>query len=158
MWKLPCKQAENPQKYTERWTWSTPLSPLRCISKANAGQHLQWMKSLVQYYCSKCTASCFVLPVFVDRVKQYQYHYKFSGLIEGLTKSFHLFLLPRWQQNYFLPIRNNLEERKVLHQFQSHFDCSVFARKFSELYLVTFGDQTLFNYTILREGQPLVRA
>lgn len=51
-----------------------------------------------------------------------------------------------------------MEERKVLHQFQSHFDCSVFARKFLELYLVTFRDQTLFNYTILREGQPLVRA
>lgn len=86
--------------------------------------------------------SCFVPPAFVERVKQYQYCYKFSGLIEGLTKPFHLFVLPRWQQNHFLPTRNNLEEGKVLHQFQSRFDCSVFARKFSELYLVTFRESS----------------
>lgn len=50
-----------------------------------------------------------------------------------------------------------LKERKVLLQFQSHFDCSVFARKFRELCLVTLGDGAVFHSIILREKQLLVK-
>lgn len=80
-YRVSKQRADNPQKSTEGRTSSPPLESIEThVSKANTRPHLQWVKQSAHCDCSKFTALCFVPPVFVERVKQYQYHYKFSSL------------------------------------------------------------------------------
>lgn len=97
-----------------------------CISHKPTQQTFAGVKSLLYYFCSNFMISWFIPPLFIERIKQFQYCYKFSALIEGFHQATSICSFSQDGNKIIFCLQEvALEGRKALHEFEVHCDYSV---------------------------------